>query len=170
MTRFVVKHSCGDEVAHDIGGPAHTRQWQAQQRAKKPCPDCKTLAWKTDLAVDHATYAALAQEQELPDLQGTDRQVQWAVTLRGQLLDTLPSKLVELNKIAEQRGHPKLEVDADGFMLIRDIVITETSAPWWIENRQHLGQSLCGRHYAQFASAGRRGMVARKLLLWAGGW
>jgi hypothetical protein len=168
-TRLAVFHSCGHEVFHEIGGPVHTRRWQAEQRAKKPCAACKLLAWQTDTAVDNATYAARAGEQDLPKLEGTDRQVAWAVTLRGQLLDSLPVKLVELNRLAEQRGHDRLQVSAAGMAAIRQVILSETSAAWWIENQKRLGQQLCARHRSVFVAAGADGPAARKLLLWAGG-
>lgn len=158
-------HACGHELLYDFGGPARTRKWQAEQRAKKPCAACKLLAWQTDVAVDNATYAALAAEQDLPELEGTDRQVLWAITL----LDQLPAKLVELNRLAERRGHDRVQVGEAGIEAIRQVILSETSAAWWIENRERLGQQLCARHRAAFVAAGADGPAARKLLLWAGG-
>jgi hypothetical protein len=168
-TRLAVLHSCGHEVFHEIGGPPRTRRWQAEQRGQRPCADCKKLAWMTDTAVDNATFAAIADEQDLPKLEGTERQVVWATTLRGQLLDSLPVKLVELNKLAGKRGHDTIAVDGAGIAVIRRVILSETSAPWWIENRKQLGQKLCARHRSAFVASGAQGQAARRLLLWAGG-
>lgn len=167
-TRLVVSHSCGHEVAHEFGGPPHTRTWQAKQRAKKPCQACRILTWQTEKAVDNATYAAIAQEQDLPDLVGTPKQVAWATTLRGALLDGLPVKLVELNRLADRRGHPRVEVPERGMALIRQVVLSETAAEWWINNQKFLGQQLVARHRSVFVGAGEVGQTARKLLMWAG--
>lgn len=166
-TRLPVMHVCGHEVLHDLGGPPRTRKWQAEQRAKGPCPACKTLAWRTEVAIDDATYAMLAAERELPKLEGTDRQVAWAITLRGKLLDALPEKLVELNRIADQRGHPRIVVPEEGIALIIQVVETETSAAWWIRNRTELGKQLVARNRVLFKS-GDAGEAARRLLMWAG--
>jgi hypothetical protein len=167
-TRIAVVHSCGCEVFHDIGGPPRTRKWQGEQRAKKPCQACRILVWQTNVHVDNATYAMLAEEHQLPVFSGSEKQVAWATTLRGQLLDSLPAKLAELNRIAERRGHPKLSVGPEGLAVIREVVLAETVASWWIMNRNSLGRELAARHPAQFVAAGELGKVARKLLLWAG--
>ena len=167
-TRLVVFHSCGHEMIHDIGGPPKTRKWQAEQRGKKACAPCRRLAWETETAVDNATYAALADEQGLPELEGTDRQVAWAITLRGQLLDSLPEKLAELNRHADRRGHDRLAVTAKTFEVIRQVVVTETSAAWWIREREHTGQKLVARHRSVFVTT-EGGGTARALLMWAGG-
>jgi len=74
-----------------------------------------------------------------------------------------------LNRLADQRGHDRLQVTSAGIAAIRQVILSETSAAWWIENRAHLGRQLCARHRAAFVAAGADGPDARKLLLWAGG-
>lgn len=98
------KHACGHSgERYQAYGHHSGRERQLAAIEAHLCPDCrKAAAEKT------------AQENGLPMLSGSPKQISWASDIRERALRLLPSERSE-----------KLR--------------PETSAKWWIDNRSSLG-------------------------------
>jgi hypothetical protein len=163
VTRFTVEHTCGHAAVHDIvGGNGRRRAWIATKRAGLPCQDCSLSAWKADVDSTNAYYAELAAEQGLPEIAGTDRQVPWAVGLRGELLDQVAENLPLLSKLCSEHQRP-FYAGAAG--VIRELAAQHTDSRWWIENRTRLPSALAEAHRKGLKLCGEAGVTARQLLL-----
>lgn len=166
--KFSITHSCGHPGVVDItGGKASTWKWQAGKRAEQPCQNCGTEAWTAQMRSDNATHAAVAAERGWPQLVGTAKQIEWATTIRGEFLDNMPSRAVELDQAAKARGHEPLPDRGAALAVVQKVVLSETSAAWWIQNRRQRGQTLCAQRRRMLAAEGSAGESARRLLLWA---
>lgn len=165
MTRHLVVHACGHPAEHELIGAPHRREWQASKRAEGPCPRC----WRARVDSADAENAALAVERCWPELAGTDKQQAWAITIRGCLVDELPSRMVELAQAGEDRG-TVFPAQQQALVLAREICLEQTSAAWWIGNRKRLGEALLAVPgiLPRLKQAGDAGATAKALLLWAG--
>jgi hypothetical protein len=136
VSLFVVVHACGHEVRHEITiGKPHQREWISKQYGKKKCPRCATERWQAEIGSDNALYAALAAEQGPPVLEGSERQVMWATTIRGQLLDEVAPKLAELVRAGALRGRT-FDAVGEARELAERLFRERTQAAWWIEHRR----------------------------------
>lgn len=136
MAWYYGTYSCGHEGRVNIIGPVKDRQWKADREFSKMCPECWQKHVEKERERQNEEAAEKAKEMELPELEGSERQVAWANTLRQKLIDRF-SKLAEdkaevntLNKLYE------LNVTAEDILKIRDYIITNiTSARYYIDNR-----------------------------------
>jgi len=136
MAWYYGTYSCGHEGRVNIIGPVKDRQWKADREFEKICPECWQKHVEKERERQNEEAAEKAKEMELPELEGSERQVAWANTLRQKLIDRF-SKLAEdkakvntLNKLYE------LNVTAEDILKIRDYIITNiTSARYYIDNR-----------------------------------
>lgn len=136
MAWYYGTYSCGHEGRVNIIGPFKDRQWKADREFSKMCPECWQKHVEKERERQNEEAAEKAKEMELPELEGSERQVAWANTLRQKLIDRF-SKLAEdkaevnkLNKLYE------LNVTAEDILKIRDYIITNiTSARYYIDNR-----------------------------------
>lgn len=168
MNRYVVLHACGHEWVHDIDRPTQRmRDRAAKRRSQEDCPPCTTDQVQRQVAADSALFARQATERGLPELVGTPGQVQWAVTIRGRLLDSLPAQLADLNRATRGRGGDPFPDGDTALRLAGQVVVRATSAVWWIENRRRLGRALLtAAVLGELRGLGPAGQTARALLMW----
>lgn len=162
MMKTLVEHACGHAEQHDIAGHDRKREFVARRRATKVCSSCSRIAWQADVDTTNAYYAELAREHGLPELAGTDKQVPWAVGLRGELLDQVDAYAPELRAMCRQHGRPYNEL---GREVIHEIVRRHTDASWWIEHRKQLPTVLIKEHRRGLKFSGDAGDTAKGLLL-----
>jgi hypothetical protein len=165
VNKHLILHACKHEAERELRGNRNSQAWQAKQWAAKPCPTC----WRADVDSASAEAMLTAEEHNWPALVGTDPQIAWARTVRGELVDTLPSRMVELTKMADARGTTFDNV-ADAIVLAREIVLAQTSAAWWIESRSTLAEAIPAVPgvRGRLKQAGATGRTASALLMWAG--
>ena len=109
-------YTCGHEGRVQIYGPSKDRERKAQSEFNKMCRDCyiaqqRRAAWKR------------ATEENLPVLQGTEKQIDWAMQIRERLLsnyekETIPAQFA-----------PAMEY------VIEQMLHRQTAAHWWIDRR-----------------------------------
>jgi hypothetical protein len=164
--KHTIEHTCGHPAEHDLNGSPGFQAWEAKRRAAGPCPIC----YRAEVDSENALNAAFAAEQALPDLAGTPRQVAWAVSIRADFLGQLPHLLAGLRKAVAGQGGAELPGPDEALAVIRESTCRETSAPWWIRNRDRIADSLRQRHHVRLRSGdpGDPGETAGRLLVWAG--
>lgn len=136
-----VTHACGHEVRHQYYGKTRDRKWQMQRDAQKLCEECYRAQLEKERAAENEAAAAAAQEQGLPALQGTPKQIAWAETIRAKgltALDRAASEIAEQVKIDVAEGRVSPEA-VDAVQLACDAVIggwvALTDAGAWIDAR-----------------------------------
>lgn len=112
---------CGKEFKVQMYGNLQYREWKIKNW-NWLCEDCKAKQREEEAR----EAAKKSQEMELPELIGSEKQIQWALKIRLQAIDKLEKQI-------------KLQVtDPDVELLIRlgmQEMLKEQKASWWIDNR-----------------------------------
>lgn len=123
MAWYYGTYSCGHEGRVNVVGKGSDRQWKVERHFEGICDAC--LQKQREEENQKAT--ALAGEYGFPELTGTEKQIAWANSIRMEFYEAC----IEEN-------------------CIPDVIITkETSAKFWIDNRDYLHDSDFLEHYQQ---------------------
>ena len=87
--KYMVEHSCGHCVEHELFGPTRDRERKIEWMATIPCPECREKEAKE-------AAMAFAAERGLPELTGTQKQVDWALSLRNDMVDLMETEVKHL--------------------------------------------------------------------------
>jgi len=127
MATYNITYACGHEGSVRLTGPKRTREWIVSNKEKELCPDCYKKHLEEERAAEREAAQVAAKEQELPDLIGTEKQVNWAITIRAKYLEILADIL--------QSVTIRDEIDLIVFQNVIESIQNETAASWWIDNR-----------------------------------
>jgi hypothetical protein len=127
MATYNITYICGHEGTVKLNGPKRTREWIVSNKEKELCPDCYKKHLEEERAAERAAAQEAAKEQELPDLVGTEKQINWALVLRETYLNRL-GKLLQTYSL-------KADIDSVIIQNAIEDIQNETSAYWWIDNR-----------------------------------
>ncbi len=84
MANYRMQHACGHTVDHNLTGPTSRREWLAGSMANDNCKDCQR-------AEANAKATSKNQEAGLPALEGSEKQISWAESLRAKRVKQLAS-------------------------------------------------------------------------------
>ncbi|NQX29849.1 hypothetical protein HQQ81_21080 [Microbacteriaceae bacterium VKM Ac-2854] len=134
-TIWDIDFSCGHSEQRDLSDkPAGKRAGLAEWLSKSPCFDCYKAARgstvSAEVKAEREQRRQLAIEwagvNELAPLRGTDKQKDWAVRVRHEMLQAAYAVLVEQQGMAES--------DYDRSVLEPARLVD--SARWWLDNRE----------------------------------
>lgn len=93
MAKYTITHTCGCERTYNLIGKHTDRERKIAWLEQQQCPDCRRQA------EDEAAKAA-TEGMELPELEGSPKQVKWANTIRGQFIEAARkhSAITDANK------------------------------------------------------------------------
>ena len=107
--KYEITHICGHNQDHQMYGA------EAERKSK--------LAWLAEQACANCRQSAAAETNNLPALNGSDKQVAWAMTIRQAATELMASDLA-----------------ANGFATPEDVAAAVAGLPaaasWWIDNRE----------------------------------
>lgn len=123
MSFYSRTYACGHEGRVQIYGPGKDREWKAAREFSQLCRDCY-IAEQQKIAQENA------EALNLPLLNGTEKQVSWAMQLRNQFLtaygkETIPEQIA-----------PAMQYVVD------HITHQQTDASWWIDRRDDMTHVL----------------------------
>lgn len=98
MAQYKVTFSCGHDGFVSIIGSAKDREWKIERASMAECTECYEKRKQEERQKENKIAAEKAKEMELPKLQGTEKQVAWANTLRQEVVEKL-EKLIEIRKV-----------------------------------------------------------------------
>ena len=140
MAWYDITYSCGHTGQEQIYGPNKDRQWIADRKAEKLCPDC----WKAEMESQRQQEAekarVTAHEYGLPALEGTAKQIEWAEVLRKQWIEEIQDFLNGSNN--PYGSKVKMAEAAQN-------VMSRTSAHWWIDNRAFTARHILKNAYME---------------------
>lgn len=129
MAWYYGTFSCEHEGRVNITGPVKNRQWIADRKFEGLCPKCYEKHLEEERIKANEAAAEKAKEMELPELQGTEKQVAWANTLRQKMIDEINEGI----KLHEDINKPKI---AENYRIALDYMINnKTTAKYYIDNR-----------------------------------
>lgn len=131
MAKYQVTYACGHTDTIQLYGKVSDREKRLAYLATIDCPDCYR---------NKQLQAAKAQTADLPDLQGSDKQISWATQIRAEVFAALDkySKLIEADQNAREQG--KI-VARKMFADFRAAMTAHTDCRFWIDNRGNFGTS-----------------------------
>jgi len=143
MAKYDIKFSCGHVETRQLYGKTRDRENTISWLEGQLCSDC----WKAEEARkrEEATAQAkeAAQEMELPELTGTEKQINWAICLRDNWLAIANEILARQINIWTPviNRHPERKGEAEGKIAllqrtINTIITQQTTARYWIDNRE----------------------------------
>lgn len=146
MAKHTITHACGHNEVHQLYGRVRDRDYQETRLAARECSECERARWLAERAAENAAAAHAAQAEGLPALQGTDRQVPWAESIRRSGLDLARQIAHAIVEEAEQwaaRG----DLAPAGVAAVRAAMDRYVShlegqvhAGWWIDRREALAR------------------------------
>jgi hypothetical protein len=127
MSWYYGTFSCKHEGRVNITGPVKNRQWIADRKFEGLCPECYEKHLEEERIKANEVAAEKAKEMQLTELQGTEKQVAWANTIRQKFIEQVERKLENIEK---RKGNKDLAIKIFNFILIN-----KTEAKWFIDNR-----------------------------------
>lgn len=137
MAKYEVKMSCGHVETVQLFGKMDDRYKKIEWLEKNGvCTECQ----KAQKAQEHAEATAKAAEkasaENLPELTGSEKQINWALTIRAEKLaqvDTMLEKIsAACNGDEEKIALAKIQSQA-----IKNVLVSYTDSKFWIDNRDY---------------------------------
>lgn len=82
MAKYTVKHTCGCEHTYNLFGKHTDRDRTITWLEGQVCPSCKRAA-------EEEAAKEITEGMELPELEGSPKQIAWANTIRAKFIDTI---------------------------------------------------------------------------------
>lgn len=128
MAKYAITYHCGHEAIEQLYGKnAEREKYIEYAQHAKLCPSCYAVAQATARATEAATYAT--QTADYPPLTGSEKQVAWALTIRGKFLEAIAA--------LPQR-------DSEGLSQVDTAIRRQTDSRWWIDQRHNLDNAIIG--------------------------
>jgi len=135
MAKYTVTHKCGHKQEHQVYGS--NREWELKRLAEQVCAAC----YKEALQKADEKDVAWAQENGLPALIGSEKQIPWANAIRREKWAELDKSEREFKTLAAKAPASQAGF-ADQIRAAFQIVRKEDRAAWWIENRNASAQDM----------------------------
>lgn len=145
MSKVTITHTCGHVVEHEVTGSLALRQWKIDRLFAEPCWECRKAAMAADAL-------RAAQVAGLPPLDGTPKQVAWAVTIRQAKLDEMDTWREEVAEAgvesvkAGRATSEQVRAAMDELDRWLSSLRGETAAKFWIERRTQQGRTFLESH------------------------
>jgi len=140
MVWYYGEFSCGHEGRVNIIGPQKDRQWKIDNKFSNPCEECWLKRREEDREDERKQAELSAKEMELPNLTGSEKQIDWAITLRNDFISKFTSAASdkEYMQYAIRFERELKDITKEEVLKVRDYIIeNETSSKFYIDNRSH---------------------------------
>ncbi len=132
MAKYNVTYTCGHTDTVQIYGPGRDREWKLAREESKLCPECYKKHLDEERARQNAEAAEANQLAGLPQLEGTEKQIAWAESIRKSMIDHIIEYYISQITDEAKAEHPEeYELVMKAFEAIKQ----HTDASWWIDNR-----------------------------------
>jgi len=132
MAKYDITYSCGHSDTIQLYGKTKDREWKIANEESKLCPDC----WKKQRDEERAKANAEAAEANkaagLPELEGTEKQISWAETIRKSMIEHMEEYYISQITGEAKAEHPE---EYKRIMQSFEAMKRHTDASWWIDNR-----------------------------------
>lgn len=143
-----INHACGHVVLHPFyGDDDYAWLERKQQLAASPCRVCQADEQERERQHKADQARLFARERGLPPLEGSERQVAWAESVRL----TAFSAVDKVQKWIDENDARAAEEDPDYWYNVKqgvkrsiEFLETQVDAKWWIDHRGGIINSLDG--------------------------
>ena len=150
MAHYDITHTCGHDERIELFGPTRERESRIEWLQERPCTECwkkerkaeaearkdKEAAMIVEKFGDDAAGAINAISNAACKLEGSSRQIMWAEGIRAKCITDILDRLHNL--VAHIPGKATAQQSAEfaaRCKAIASVIANETSAAWWIDNR-----------------------------------
>lgn len=138
--KYKVRYSCGHDVTVNLDGSEdkiiRTIHWLEKYGR---CPTCKELLKGAEIGRINNAAAREAKEENLPELNGTEKQKIWAVTIRHRLLKDAKRLMKEKNNSMisiKFYNWLKAQTNTEGWINSRNKNIEDLYLAWNEKNKR----------------------------------
>lgn len=157
MAHYDISHTCGHDERIELFGPTRERESRIEWLQERPCTKC----WKKEREAeaearkdreaamivaklgDDAAEALNAISNAACKLVGSSRQIMWAEDIRArcvtEIIDLLHNFVARITGKATAQQSAEFTVRCKAFA---SVIAAETSAAWWIENRDDIAKAV----------------------------
>lgn len=138
---------CGHEGRVNIVGPVKNRQWIADRKFEGLCPECYQKHLEEEREKRNLAAAEAAKEMELPELQGTEKQVAWANTLRNAFIERIEKSkedknLADMLKFEFNISRSEAKKVISNLDDILEEIMIKDEARFFIDNRDRFNRAI----------------------------
>lgn len=140
MAKYTITHRCGHDEVHQLYGKSSLREYKIQQLEKELCSECALI----ELEKENQRKAEENEKEGLPKLIGTEKQIDWAESIRYDTIKYVSDKIEGFNRMASKSklNPEKYASKAQALSELLDDFISHDSASWIINHRHDLGREL----------------------------
>lgn len=157
MAHYDVTHACGHDERIELFGKTSERERRIEWLQERPCMECwkkeraaeaearknKEVAMIVEALGNDAAEAVNALSNATCTLEGSAKQVAWAEDIRTKCIDQLLSQVRNLvARIPGKATAQQSAAFAARCNAIASMIANETSAAWWIENRDDIDKAV----------------------------
>ena len=132
--KYEIEYACGHTGTVQLFGKTADRERKVKWLKTQICPACEHAEIEKRRAEEATVAKEKAEEFGLPELEGTPKQVSWALTIRDNIikreLDTLKTKQRRNDEAAEKQKQ------------FIDWLCQQNQASFWIDHRRHYSDEL----------------------------
>jgi hypothetical protein len=132
LAKYDVTYACGHSDTIQLYGPGRDRDWKLAREESKLCPDCYKAKLEADRQKQNAEAAEANQAAGLPVLEGTEKQITRAETIRKQIIECIEKNIFGRMDTEKIKEHPEIY---QRHVKIFESIKQHTNASWWIDNR-----------------------------------
>jgi hypothetical protein len=132
MAKYSVTYTCGHSGVIQLYGKCKDREWKLAREEEKLCPDCYLVKLEEDRKKQNAEAAQANQSAGFPQLEGTEKQIAWAETIRKNIIDTIQKTIFD--RISEENKNESPEI-YEKYVKSFTALKSHSAASWWIDNR-----------------------------------
>lgn len=140
MSKYNGTFRCGHEGVIDIIGPTKDRQWKADYYFSGLCPKCQKEKEIKQREQENKKNREEALELGFPELEGTPKQVEWAITIRQNfyrhIFDHISKTRDKHFKGFKYGENKTITLEAISH-IIDSLVKNNINAAYWIEHREN---------------------------------
>ena len=133
--KYEIKYACGHTGTVQLFGKTADRERKVKWLETQICPACEHAETERRRAKEAKAAEAKAEEFGLPELEGTPKQVSWALTIR----DTIIQREIKELKRKEKRDNAEEAQQQRQFV---DWLCQQNQARFWIDHRNHYSHDL----------------------------
>ena len=132
--KYEIEYACGHTGTVQLFGKTADRERKVKWLETQICPACEHAEIEKRRAEEATVAKEKAEEFGLPELEGTPKQVSWALTIRDKILN----RELDTLKIKQRRK----DEDAEKQRQFIDWLCQQNQARFWIDHRRHYSDEL----------------------------
>lgn len=130
--KYDVNYSCGHKGTVNLVGKYVEREKKIEWMQQGVCPDCYKAQQAAKREAENKAAAVAAADAGLPALKGSEKQINWANSIRADLI----TGLEKIRTLAIEANQPQAIID------IIDGIINNDAAKFWIDNRGYTPKQI----------------------------